>query len=156
MATSTDPKKLLGQLTDMLELYLVKKAPFTLPANLKELIVNFAPWLMVISIVLQVLGLLTLIGLGAFTAPFMAVAAMAGSTAGFGYVVGIVFMIGTLVFSVLAFSGLKNRKMSGWTMVYYADLLMAVHALIRFDLFGLVIGTTISLYFLFQVKEYYK
>ena len=40
---NTDLKGALGQLEKFLEEYLVKKAPFTLPTNIKEIIVNFAP-----------------------------------------------------------------------------------------------------------------
>ena len=47
MAETTSPMKGLAQLESVLEEYLVKKAP-GIPANIKELIVKFAPWLTII------------------------------------------------------------------------------------------------------------
>jgi hypothetical protein len=46
--------------------------------------------------------------------------------------------------------------MSAWKLIYYVALVSAVSSLLRFDLFGLIVGTAISLYFLYQVKSYYK
>lgn len=153
MAQTTDPKKLLGQLTDTLELYLVKKAPFSLPTGVKEFIVNVGPWITLVLMILTLPVILALLGLGAILAPF---SFMGGLNAGFGYIVGIVVAIITLVLEAMALPGLFKRKMAGWNLVYYAILLQAVEHILRFDIGGLIIGTTLSLYFLFQVREYYK
>lgn len=152
MATS-DPKKALDQLTDTLELYLVKKAPFTLPTGVKEFIVNVGPWITLVLMILALPLILALLGLGAILTPF---SFLGGVQAGFGYIVGLVFSIIVLVLEAMALPGLFKKKKAGWNMMYYAMLLTAVEKLVRFDLAGLIIGTTISLYFLFQVREYYK
>lgn len=52
MATQgKDFKSYMNQLEDLLTEYLVKKAP-ALPANVKEVIVNFAPWITLILVIL--------------------------------------------------------------------------------------------------------
>ncbi|MFN4212499.1 MAG: hypothetical protein ACK4FL_00870, partial [Microgenomates group bacterium] len=73
MATkNTDLKSALGQLEETLELYFVKKAPFSLPEGVKELIVTFGPYLVVLGIILGVPAVLAALGLGALVSPFTA------------------------------------------------------------------------------------
>ena len=50
-AKSKDFKSYLKQLEDLLSEYLVKKAP-ALPANIREAIVNFAPWVTLVVLIL--------------------------------------------------------------------------------------------------------
>jgi len=40
--------------------------------------------------------------------------------------------------------------------MFYASLLGAVQNAVSFNLGGLVVGTLLSLYILFQIKSYYK
>ena len=68
-AKSKDFKSYLKQLEDLLSEYLVKKAP-ALPANIKEAIVNFAPWVTLVVLILTLPVVLAVFGLGAFFAPF--------------------------------------------------------------------------------------
>ena len=154
MAKSTkDLKSALGQLEETLEVYLVDKAPFQLPENIKELIVKFAPWISLILLVITLPAILLAFGLGALVAPF---AFLGGVQAGVSFGFGMVFGAVVLVLEALAIPGLFGRKRSAWNLMFYASLLGAVQNVLSFNLGGLVIGTLISLYFLFQVKSYYK
>lgn len=149
---SADLKSALGQLEDTLEVYLVKKAP-ALPENVKEIIVKFAPWLTLIMLIIALPAILFAFGLGAIVAPF---AMLGGVHAGISWGLGLVFSAITLVIEVIALPGLFKRSKASWNLLFYATLVTAVDNLISFNLGGLVIGSLISWYFLFQVKEYYK
>ncbi len=92
-------------------------------------------------------------GLGALVAPFVV---MGGVQAAAGFGLGMVFSIAMLVLEAIAIPGLFKRKLSAWKLMFYASLLGGVQALITFNLGGLVIGTGLSLYVLFQIKSYYK
>lgn len=143
----------LDQLTKFLEEYLVEKVP-ALPKNVKEFLVKYAYLLNIIGIVLTIPAILSILGIGAMFTVY---------TAGFGLAafglmswLALAFMAVGLGLRVLALPGLKARTIKGWEYTYYAALLNAVYSLINFDLGGLIIGTAISLYFIFQVKSYYQ
>lgn len=154
MPDNTTPNKsLLSQLDATLEEYLVKKAPFTLPPNVKEAIVKFGPWITLILLILTLPAILLFLGLGTLVLPF---SYLGGIHAGLNYTVSMIFSLIVLVLEVIALPGLFSRSKSGWNFVYYATLLTAVENILTFNLGGLIIGTTLSLYILYQVKEYYK
>ncbi len=138
-------------LTKSLETYLVKQAP-SLPKNIKEILVKIAPWLEVVGVVMTVPAIFALLGFNAM---------MYGTTYG-GYVaarnfsLSTIFLLAGFVLMILAIPGLFNRTKVGWNYVYYSVLVSAVYSLISYQFFGMVVGTLISLYLLFQVKSYYK
>jgi len=67
--TASVSKNPLKQLENLLDLYLGQKAP-SLPDNFKETIVNLAPWLIIIMIVLASPAIFAFLGIGALLAPF--------------------------------------------------------------------------------------
>ena len=149
---SKDYKSYLGDLEKLCEEYLVNKAP-ALPANVKEAIVKFGPWISLILMLVSLPAILGLLGLGAALTPF---SYLGGLNAGFSYTASIVFTIVVLVMQLIALPGLFKRKLSGWKMMFYASLVEAVHNVVLFNLGGLIIGTLLSLYILFQVKKLYS
>jgi len=142
----------MKQLEDLLDLYLVKKAP-ALPKNAKESIVKIAPWVTVIIMILLLPVILGALGLAAVFAPFGFIGGVQMGVLG---VVSLVLSIASLVLEAMAIPGLFNKTAQGWRYVYYSTLLTAVDSLIHFNLAGLIIGSLLSLYILFQVKEYYR
>jgi hypothetical protein len=147
-------KSLIPQLEDILDLYLVKKAPFQLPANVKEFIVKFGPYITLILMLLALPVILLALGLSAVLLPM--VGAVAGVKTGITATLGLVLAIATLVLEAVALPGLFKRSKVGWNFVFYAVLISAVSYLISLDIFSLIIGTLVSLYFLFQIRAYYK
>ena len=150
---NSDLKTSLAKLEETLDLYLVKKAPFQIPKNIKELLAKFGPWLMAIGIIFALPMILFALGLGAVLAPF---GILSGAGVGIGGIVGGVILAISLVLEAMALPGLFKRSKKGWDLLFYATLVNAVHSLITFNLGGLVIGSLISLYILFQLKELYK
>lgn len=151
MATN-DFQSYLSKLEDTLALYLVKKAP-VLPANIKEAIVKFAPWITLVVLILTLPLVLAVLGLGALVTPF---AFLGGVTAGTNFILTLLFSGVSLVLEALAIPGLFKRSKKAWNLIFYAALLGGIQNVVTFNLGGLLIGTLLSLYLLFQVKEYYK
>ncbi|MBI3341658.1 hypothetical protein HY024_00890 [Candidatus Curtissbacteria bacterium] len=130
----------------------------SLPASAVDVLVNIAPW---IALVFGILGVLSgLAGFGLLTA-FSPLAMMGGVN---GYGLGFIAAIGLIVSSVLelaAFPGLKARKMSGWNLLFWSEIVSVVASVVGLvtggaGIVGSVIGALIGLYLLFQIKPKYK
>ena len=140
------PKDLIG----FLDFYLVKKAPFQLPDNAREWIVKFGPWITVVLLILFLPVLLVALGIGAVFVPFGGV----GYAAGFG-IMTIVLII-ELGLMVAALPGLFARKMAGWTLLFYSQLVGIVYNLFTGSIVGGLLFGLIGLYILFQVRTKYQ
>ncbi|MFA9288938.1 MAG: hypothetical protein ACEQSA_03600 [Weeksellaceae bacterium] len=143
---------LLTTLDKTLTEYLVDKAP-ALPTNIKELIVKLTPWLTLIFLILALPALLFLFGLGSFLTPL---AFLGGAGEGTAYIITMVFSLIVVILEAMAIPGLFNRTRTGWMYLFYATLIGGVQNIVTFNIGGLIIGTLLSLYLLYQVKTYYK
>jgi len=154
---STDFKSLLKSLEENLDEYLGKKAP-PLPGNWKEFLVKIAPYLAIIGVILGVPGILALLGLSTFVVPLGTLGGIVSGRPflGVGYLINVLFLGAVVVLEALSISPLFKRAKTGWNYMYYATLLGAVQNIINFNVGGLVIGTLLSLYLLFQVRPLYK
>jgi hypothetical protein len=151
----SDLKFYLRRLEELLDLYLVKKAP-SLPTDWKELFVNFAPWLAIIIIIFSLPVLLITFGLGALILPFSFLGgASRGFHYGFDYFSTLIFVGSSLVLNIMALPGLFKRTRRSWYLVYYAALLSGIYNILTLSLMGFILGSGIILYILFQIKEYY-
>jgi hypothetical protein len=144
----------MDKLDSLLTEYLVKKAP-ALPTKAKEVIVQFAPYLVILVIVMGIPAIFALLGLGTYMSavPFGAVAM---ASVGYYYYIGIIFLAITMVLEVIALPGLFSKSQKAWKLLFYSTLINSVYALVRMNIGSLIIGTLISLYVLYQVKSYYK
>jgi len=160
MATpaGSDFKGALGKLEVTLEEYLVKKAPVTIPKEWKEIIVKFAPYLAILGVVMGIPAVLALLGAGTILAPLGFVGGMMTGRPflGVGFIVNVLFLGAMVLLEGLAIPGLFSRSKKAWNFLFWSSLLGIVQNLVTFNIGGLVIGGIISMYFLFQVKEYYK
>lgn len=136
--------KMLGEWFDKLP---------SLPGNVKEIIVKIAPWIALIFGVIGVLGSLTATGLLTALSPFIALGGGLGAAA--GGIIGAVLGLVSSVLMLLAFPGLRDRKMVGWKYSFYGELTSVISSLVAFNLVGAVVGALIGFYFLFQIKSYY-
>lgn len=153
MAAQNDLKSSLGKLEDTLAEYLVKKAPVQLPKNVKDVIVQFAPWVTLVLLVMTLPILLAVFGLSAILAPL---SFLGGVNAGMNYFITLAVAAVTVVLEGLAIPGLFKRSKGAWNLLFYASLVGVVQNVLTFNVGGLVIGSLLGLYFLFQVREYYK
>jgi len=147
-----DVKTMFSQLESTLDLYFDKKAP-AMPDSVKEALVKYGPYLTAILMFMALPIILGLLGFGAMMSPF---AYMGGFRYGLGFSFGLLFTIAILIMQGLSLPALFKRRKSGWNLMFYVALLQAVQNLLRFNLGGLIIGSAISFYILFQIKSYYK
>lgn len=157
-AKAPEEKTSLAGLEGFFDTYLRIKAPWQLPAGAKEWIVKYGPW---ISLVLLILGALVIIpvlvlalGLTAVSLPFAAATGAMHNTA-FGWIQIIISLV-VLVMEGIAIPALLKRKLSGWNLIYYAQLLSVVGSLINFNIISALISLVIGMYILFQIRSYYK
>lgn len=130
-------------------IFLQKFPPFS--ESVKEFLVQYGPYIILILSILGVVGLLTALGLGG------AVLGAGGLTAGIGFnaYIGIALGIVTLVMYLMAFSPLKARKRAGWNLLYYALLISLISNLVQLSILGFIIGGVIGFWVLFQIREKY-
>lgn len=146
-----------------LENFFTKKLP-GLPKWLKELMVSWAPWVTIISVVLAIPAILVMMGWGGAFGGMMTTwrgnywpgGMMYGARWGVGFGLASVAAGISLVLHIMAIDGLFKRSMVGWRLLFYSCLVQAAYHLLSFNVGGLLIGTGLSLYFLFQIKSYYK
>lgn len=139
------PKDLIG----FLDFYLVKKAPFQIPAGGREWIVKFGPWITVMLLILTLPILLFALGLGAILIPFGGV----GYASGFGVLT--IFVIVEIGLMIAALPGLFARKMAGWRLLFYSQLVSIVYNVLSGSIVGGLLMGLIALYILFQVRPLY-
>lgn len=144
--TTEAPKDLLG----FLDYYLVEKAPFQIPDNAKEWIVQYGPWIALVLMLFSLPALLFALGVGATLMPFGGVGYATGFTY---YALAAVIQI---ALTLAALPGLFARRMTGWQLLFYATLVSLVFSLLSGSIVGGIIGAVISLYILFQVRPLYK
>jgi hypothetical protein len=146
----------LDQLEAMLDEYMVKKAPFALPKEVKEFIVKVSPYLIIIFAIMALPLIFTALGLTAMVTPF----AMMGGYGygwGFGTIISLVVAIITLVMEVMAVPGLFKRTKGAWKLVFYASIVSLIGGILSISgIIGAIIGAIIGWYILFQVKDMYK
>jgi len=133
-----------------------KKAP-ALPSNAVSIMVSVTPWIALVFGILGLFASLAGLGLGAMLGPILA---MTGSPmqAG-GTVIYFVFALVSSVLMLAAVPGLLSRKMSGWKLLFWSEVVSIVASLLSFSVSGLlmtVVFAAIAFYLLFQIKSHYK
>jgi len=144
--TATPPPK---DLVGFLDLYLVKQAPFQIPDGGREWIVKFGPWITVVLLILTLPVLLFALGLGAIFIPFGGV----GYASGFGMLT--IFVIVEVGLMIAALPGLFARKMAGWQLLFYSQLVNIAYNILSGHVVSALLGGLIALYILFQVRPLY-
>ncbi len=133
---------------------LFKKLP-SLPKDIKELIVKNAPILNYIIIAITAYSAIMLFGVTSYFSTFAPIIPV-HSIFGFSTFLSLAFLVASVVLFIKAIPGLKNQKIDGWNMMFYASLIQLVYSFFSGNLISQLFGTVVGLYFLFQVKSYYK
>jgi len=143
--------KYLTKIEATLDLYFGKKAP-PMPENIKQLIVKYSPYLIILALIFTLPNILIAFGLRSFWAP----AYIGGTRSAFNFSFWGLFSLAALVLEAIAIPGLLKRTKQSWEYLFYASLIMLVSNLLSLNLGSLLIGGAISFYILFQIKSYYK
>lgn len=148
-----DAKYYLAEFDRVCTEYLYTKAPFAIPENWKGPLVTIMAYLNVVGIVFSVFGLVMLLGLGTMLSALGAVGNVnVQSNVGGNTVLSIIFLIGSLVLSIIAAPGLFKKQKKGWTYSYYNALLGIVQNAITLNFVGVIVGGIINLYVLYQLR----
>jgi hypothetical protein len=142
----------LSSLEKTLSTYFHDKAP-KMPQDIQELIVQYGPWLMLVMLILSVPSIFGILGFGAMISPY---SSLAFKTAGPIYLVIWALSIVILALDALALPGLFKREMRSWRFIFYSTLIAAVQDIISLNILGLIIGSAIGFYILFQIKHNYR
>ena len=147
-------KEIKGMVYDLevkLEEFFTKKL-WNLPKKAKEVLVTIAPYFAILSLMVLIPIVLSLLGLSVLTP----VAFLGGMRMGFGYMISVVASLIGGILTISVIPGLFKRQIKAWRILFWVSLINAVGQLLKLDLGGLIIGTGLSWYILFQVKELYK
>lgn len=149
---------------------LVVKAPYQLPKAAKDWIVHYGPWItLVLGIVLAftvipaVIATITVTGtMSAFGGVYGA--AIAASVGPMFYLALAVLAV-QLVIMFMSVPMLLKRQRKGWLLVFYSSIVSLVYSALNtfsygfFNFGSLLMGfvsAAIGLYFIFQIRSYYK
>ncbi len=124
-----------------------------LPKGGREAVVAITPWIALIFGILGVLVGLAGLGILTFLSPF---ALMGGgvSTAAGSIASAALALVGSALL-LAAFPGTKARKMQGWTLLFWSEVVSLIGAVVAISLTG-VVFSLIAFYLLYQIKSYYK
>lgn len=143
------PKDLIG----FLDYWLVVKAPFQIPEGAKEWIVKYGPWIDLVLLIVFLPALLAVFGLSSLFASYAVLGMAATYTTWFW--VGMIVLVAQLVLQVAALPGLFARKMSGWMLLFYSEIVNLVYSVVSGNIVGALIGALIGFYVLFQIRTKY-
>ena len=142
---------MVDNLEKKLDEFFTKKV-WQLPKKIREVIVKIAPYLAILSLVVIIPMILYLLGFSLLT-PFYF---LKGIHFGVNYLISLLFLLVGAILAVVIIPGLFKKEKRVWKIMFWMSLINAIGALLSMDLGKLIIGTGLSWYVLFQVKEYYK
>jgi hypothetical protein len=154
----SDVKGVLSQLEAILDEYMVTKAPFALPQEVKEFLVNVSPYLIIIFVVMALPIIFAALGLTAILTPFAMMGGYRyGFDWGFGAIIGLAISVISIIIEIMAVPGLFKRTKGAWRLLFYASIVSLIGSILSVSgIISGLIGTIIGWYLLFQVKELYK
>ncbi len=132
-----------------------KKAP-AIPANGREAIVNITPILAIIFGIIGVLTALSGFGILTFLAPFAALGGAREFASYGGVQISMIFYLVASAMLLMSYPGVKARKLSGWNLLFWSEVVNIVSSVISGSILNGVIAALIGFYLLFQIKSYYK
>lgn len=162
----------LDNLEKALDDVFVKKAP-KLPASAKKVIVDWLPWINLVFGILALWGAWALWSWANTVTRWTDYANELSVALGGSKVVDdrltVVVWLALIVLAVeallyiMAFPATRDKKKSGWNLMFYALLVNAVYGVVTLfssyggasNLIGYLIGSAIGLYFLFQIRDMY-
>ena len=175
-AKATEPKKTTEGSISALEKWLVetnKQLP-QIPKGGRDTLAQIAPWLALIGGVLSLFAAWGFWQAGHTVNKLIELSnsiyqtyggsqAISSPTLGFTWYLSLVLLLVQAVLLLVAFPKLKEGKKFGWTLLFYNSLLTAAIGLAyavtpRYgvsSLFMYLIGTAISLYLVFQIRDHF-
>lgn len=130
--------------------FLGKFPPFS--ESVKEFVVQYGPYFILILSILGLFGLLTAFGIGSVISGMGTVS----TSFGISFYINILLGIFVLIMYLMAFTPLRARKRSGWNLLYYALLIGIVSNMIQLSIIGTLVSGVLGFWILFQIREKYS
>jgi hypothetical protein len=145
----------------------------SLPKNVKDWLVHWAPWLTLIGGILMLWAAWslwhwahvanTLINYANNLSRALGGQSVVSNRMTVGIWLGVIVLLVEAVMYLMAFPSLKTQKKSGWDLLFVVSIINVVYGVVLMftnyggvgNLFGSVIGTLIGWYLLFQIRSYY-
>jgi hypothetical protein len=131
---------------------LFEKAPH-LPREIKNLLILVNPWL---AIILGIIGVVGSLGGGTVSA-LLAIPTLGLSLP---FLLSFLFVFAASIFAIMAFSGLKENKKSGWDKLFLSQILFVLSSVVLITFGGVtlvtILVTLISFYLMFEIRNHYK
>ncbi|GGC00330.1 hypothetical protein [Dyadobacter sediminis] len=129
--------------------FLQKFPPFS--EQVKEFVVQYGPYFILILSVLGLVGLFTAFGI------MGAVSGMGSVSTAFGisFYLNIALGVFVLIMYLMAFSPLRARKRSGWNLLYYALLIGLISNMVQLNILVAIVSGVLGFWILFQIREKY-
>lgn len=154
----------MQELEQKLNEVFVKNAPVQLPKNFKTWLADYAWIFALVGFVLGVLAvfpLLAVLGLASIVASSVG----ASSYVALAWVSFIALLVYLVVLGI-SIPKLKNKESAGWDLTYYSTLAYFAYSVVYavsyrssgavFTLFWNIVGLVVGLYFIFQIRSYFK
>ncbi|MCL5970300.1 MAG: hypothetical protein M1450_02240 [Patescibacteria group bacterium] len=123
-----------------------------LPPAAVDFLVSFGPYLILLGGILNILSILSFFSLGNII--FYSFSPFIYPLSHFFYIA----IAGTVLSGIIlitAFEDLKNLRLMGWRMVFWATNLSVVTAIFSINFIGAIIGALVYWYFLSQIYSKY-
>ncbi len=154
----------MEKLENKLNEILVKNAPVQLPENVRKWLAEYV-W--IFALIGLVFGVFSVLGILAVLGLVSSVGVVIGATQYVFFAwISLFALIAYLVVLGMAVPKLKNKQAGGWDLIFYGELAWFVYSVLYalsyigagaiFNLLWNIIGLVVSLYFLFQVRSYFK
>lgn len=128
-----------------------------LPNGVKEFLATVAPYLALIGAVLTIIGGPILGVLGSFASIMLLSPGLMIYT-----LINVLIAVISAVALLLAFKPLQERKLYGWALLFWVELLQVVISIISvvvyggYGIIGTLVGMLIGFYILFEMKPKYS
>ncbi len=140
----------LPQVEGQLEEYLGRRTP-QLPEKWRQTIAKISPWITLVVLILTIPALLAILGFGAVIISATGAIVHYGAWGWFLWIL----TLASLALEIVALPGLFKKSKQGWSFIFYAALLSGATNILGINI-GSLVGTLVSLYIIFQIKNQYK
>ncbi|HRY31004.1 MAG TPA: hypothetical protein P5328_01270 [Candidatus Paceibacterota bacterium] len=134
----------MKEIINALDTYLGKKAP-QLPKAAKEWIVKYAPYLIIIGLILLALSVLSYMRISSYARFFY-------YSYGPSMSISVILEVIAIILYAIALPGLFKKSASGWNFSFYGAIVSSISS---FEPISIIISLLVSLYVLFQIRPYY-
>lgn len=121
-----------------------------LPKGARDVIFKLTPWLALIFGALGVLGSLVALGILGALSPLI----MLGGGGKLPFVTILIGLVSSVLLLV-ATPHLFAKRMQGWKLLFWSEVVSVVSAVVSLSLTGVLFGL-LGVYLIFQIKSYYK